>query len=246
MGIEFVYFLFIVSVIIGVILGLLQTPRGKGWLGEQIVKIIIGKTKENEKYVINDLCLKISEDRTSQIDHVLINKKGIFVIETKNYSGRIYGNESQLEWTQVLNYGKVKNKLYNPVKQNKTHIYHISNILSERFTINSAVVFVQGNIQYIESRNVYDLKGLKRLIGRGETVLSSDQMKKIYNELIVANDQSISLREHVENIENMKQNIEDGICPRCGKKLVVRKGKTGEFLGCAGYPNCKFTKKIDT
>ena len=204
---DLIFLIGIPGIILAIVLGLMKSPWFIGAFGEWRVKIALGKTVEGSRYVINNLMLQSKDGKTSQIDHILINKNGIFVIETKNYSGRIYGNESQLEWTQVLNYGKVKNKLYNPVKQNKTHIYHISNILSERFTINSAVVFVQGNIQYIESRNVYDLKGLKRLIGRGETVLSSDQMKKIYNELIVANDQSISLREHVENIENMKQNI---------------------------------------
>ncbi len=245
MGMEFLYIVVVVAIIIGIGMGLLQSSRGKGWIGEQIVKIVIGKTKEGKKYVINDLRLKVSEDRTSQIDHVLINEKGIFVIETKNYSGRIYGKESQLEWTQVLNYGKVKNKLYNPVKQNKTHVYHISNMLSERLPIFSAVVFIQGNTQYIESENVYSLKGLKRLISQeGKNVLSIAQMQTAYNELSGANDQSISLREHVENIENMRQNIQDGICPRCGKKMVVRHGKSGDFMGCTGYPECKFTKKI--
>ena len=41
MGIEFVYFVFIVAIIIGVGIALLQSPRGKGWIGEQIVKILI-------------------------------------------------------------------------------------------------------------------------------------------------------------------------------------------------------------
>lgn len=244
MGIEFIYFVFIVAIILGVGIGLLQSPRGKGWLGEKIVGIIIGKTKEGERYVINDLRLKVSDDRTSQIDHVLINKKGIFVIETKNYSGRIYGKESQLEWTQVLNYGRVKNKLYNPVKQNQTHVYHISNMLSERIPLFSAVVFVQGNVEFIESKNVYNLKGLKQVISQGNDVLSITQMQTVYNELCGANDHSISLREHVENIENMKHSIEEGICPRCGKKMIVRHGRSGDFMGCTGYPECKFTKKI--
>ena len=63
--------------------------------------------------------LKVSEGKTSQIDHVVINPRGVFVIETKNYSGRIYGSENQLEWTQVLSYGRVKHKLYNPPRVNQ-------------------------------------------------------------------------------------------------------------------------------
>lgn len=66
---------------------------------------------------------------TTQIDHIVINPRGVFVIETKNYSGEIYGSENQREWTQVLAYGNVKNKLYNPLKQNATHVYNVKRIV---------------------------------------------------------------------------------------------------------------------
>lgn len=75
----------------------LTTPKGKGWIGETRVKWIIKKTKIGVRYVINNLVIKTDDNKTCQIDHILINSNGIFVIETKNYSGRIYGQENQLE-----------------------------------------------------------------------------------------------------------------------------------------------------
>ena len=45
--------------------------------------------------------------------------------------------------------------------------------------------------------------------------------------------------------ESANTNIEDNICPQCGEKLILREGKYGKFYGCSGYPNCKYTKKID-
>jgi len=36
-----------------------------------------------------------------------------------------------------------------------------------------------------------------------------------------------------------------GTCPECGKELVLRRGKRGKFLGCSGFPKCKFTKDLD-
>lgn len=101
-----------------------KNPKTRGKRGENSVKHIIGETIENEQYIINDLILSI-DGSTSQIDHIVINSRGVFVIETKNYSGEIYGSENQREWTQVLAYGNVKNKLYNPIKQNLTHIYKV-------------------------------------------------------------------------------------------------------------------------
>ena len=223
----------------------LRTPQGRGWLGELKVKLVIGRTKPDIKYVINNLTLRIGENNTSQIDHVVINEHGVFVIETKNYSGRIYGNETQLEWTQVLNYGNVKNKLYNPIKQNRTHLYHISNLLNGKLPLFSAVVFVQGNTQYINASGVYNLKELRRLLksNTGE-YLSPEKMEEAYKTLLNANDASITKREHIQNININKQNISSNICPRCGKALVLRKGKNGNFMGCKGYPQCKFTKNI--
>jgi DNA topoisomerase-1 len=37
---------------------------------------------------------------------------------------------------------------------------------------------------------------------------------------------------------------EYGVCPKCGSPLVKRKGPRGEFLGCAGFPKCRFTKPL--
>ena len=189
--------------------------------------------------------LKIDDNKTCQIDHILINQFGIFVIETKNYSGRIYGYENQHEWTQVLNYGKVKNKLYNPIHQNRTHIYHIHNILDDNsLPVISAVVFIKGNTQFINASGIYTLKELRSLIKNGETTLPVFKMKAVYNKLIAAKDSTITNREHISNINSMKQKIDENICPRCNQKLVLRKGKNGDFMGCSSYPKCKFIKKL--
>ena len=215
----------------------------KGRIGESRVRIVLGETKAGSQYVINNLTLKVGENHTSQIDHVLINRNGVFVIETKNYAGTIYGQENQREWTQVLGYGNVKNKLYNPIKQNKTHIYHISNILTEKLPLISVVVFVKGNTQCINATGVYTIPELKRLIKQPHGRLSIQQMHKAYAELMNANDSTISNKEHINNIHSMQTDIANNICPRCGKKLVLKNGKYGEFYGCSGYPRCKFIKK---
>lgn len=111
-------------IVIGVVLAIgfavlaayLQAPSVRGKRGEKRVRTVLGETQEGLRYVFNDF--KITDEGMScQIDHILINQNGVFVIETKNYSGNIYGTDEQREWTQVLAYGKVKNKIYNPVKQ---------------------------------------------------------------------------------------------------------------------------------
>lgn len=218
-----------------------RSAKSRGEEGESWVRIVIGHTVENEKYVINNLTLE-NNGKTSQIDHIVINPRGIFVIETKNYSGKIYGNENQLEWTQVMNYGRVKNKLYNPLKQNATHIYNIKKIIGN-LPIRSLVVFVQNNTLNIEANNVIPLSALNSTLNYGENILTVEQMKTAYQALL-DNKSDVTLEEHIVNVKEQKLNVARGFCPRCGNKLIIKYGKYGEFWGCSNYPKCKFIKNI--
>lgn len=233
----------IVGVVIFVILALvifLKSAQGRGKVGELKVRCIIGSNNPGKRYVINDLTLA-NNGKTAQIDHVVINSNGVFIIETKNYSGTIYGSENQLEWTQVLAYGKVKNKFYNPLKQNATHVYCVSQIIGN-LPIHSFVVFTKNNVQNIDSSDVIPLSRLRQRLKQGCQQLTLEQMEKAYDELISSKIE-VSRKEHINNIKEQQLNLERGICPRCGAKLVLRDGKYGSFWGCSNYPKCRFIKK---
>lgn len=219
----------------------------KGILGERKVRRKVGKTKEGVQYVLNDVLFD-TENKSCQIDHIVINENGVFVIETKNYSGRIYGTDGQHEWTQVLQYGKVKNKLYNPVKQNQTHIYELQKIIGKEVPIKSLIVFVQNNTKYINSKYVFSLNEIKKIINQpiSNTTLTAENMSGINNLILnIKNSSDTTNRQHVKNINRMKENIANNICPRCGGKLILKKSKYGDFYGCEHSPACKFTKKGD-
>lgn len=219
----------------------LKTSEIRGIRGENKVKYIIGETIENEQYIINDLIIANNESST-QIDHIVINTRGIFVIETKNYSGNIFGSENDQQWTQVLSHGKVKQKFYNPLKQNATHVHNVRKLVGQ-LPIRSLVVFVQNNTRNINANNVIPLLELKQTLQNGENVLSAQQMKTAYD-LLLASKVIITTQEHIHNIKEKQHNLDLNICPRCGKQLVVRNSKYGKFLGCSNYPKCKFKKNI--
>ena len=63
------------------------------------------------------LCLK---DGTTQIDHILVSRFGVFIIETKDYKGWLFANASQGTWTQVL--FKYRFTFQNPIFQNARHV----------------------------------------------------------------------------------------------------------------------------
>jgi len=213
----------------------------KGWLGEKQVDLILGRDLQGVRHTINDYIIE-QNGKTSQIDHIYICSRGVFIIETKNYSGRIYGNDDQLEWVQVLKYGRVKNKIYNPVKQNATHAYRIRSLLGD-VPLHPVVVMVKNNTSFIDSESVIPLKWLKNYISEFDECLTAEDIEEIYLTLI-NNRSDITTEEHVRNIRVQQHQLKENICPRCGGKLVERKGSRGVFMGCSNYPKCKFTKNI--
>lgn len=222
--------------------------RGKGARGEYAVANILGHSVDGVQYVINDLLFDTGEDKSCQIDHVLINHSGIWVIETKNYAGLILGGEDQREWTQVLAGGNVRNKLYNPIKQNLTHIYNLADYLHAGHIFHNVVVFLpNADISNVHYPEVYTIEELRR-IKTAETGihLSSEEMELFYSQLLNLRDSAtVTHAQHVRNIREQQEQLESGICPRCGGKLVLREGVYGSFYGCSNYPKCTFKKPLD-
>src|SRR6516164_517412 len=118
------------------------------WVGALLLKrkrpFLIGKRGENfvsrklleldsEHYnVLDDLLLpSLGHTNTTQIDHIVVSDFGIFCIETKSYSGWIFGNARQQHWTQVLY--RYKNRFYNPLRQNYAHIKAVEAIVSPKY-----------------------------------------------------------------------------------------------------------------
>jgi len=224
----------------------LHLPVVKGAIGEKWVSLFIKKVQNKEDVLINDVIVPGEDGKTSQIDHILVSKKGVFVIETKNISGRIYGSDNEQKWMQVLNYGHVKNPFYSPVKQNETHIYRLKNVIGVNVAMSNCVVFVQGNVDYIKAVGVYYPYSLYRFLkGRPNTLLNEAQIKEISDKILAYKEKPIeSNKEHVQEIHATQEAIANNICPRCGGKLVLRHGRDGKaFYGCSNYPKCKFTKK---
>ena len=99
------------------------SPEEKGIIGEKRIAHLLSQLPEDDYHVMNDVLLEIG-NTSSQIDHIVVSRYGVFVIETKNYAGIIFGEEDDQRWTQVI--GEQKNCFYNPLKQNQRHVQVIS------------------------------------------------------------------------------------------------------------------------
>ena len=123
---------------LGIILGLIFvilyfyffSASAKGRRGENKVASILSQLPGSEYSVINDITIQ-NKNGSTQIDHVIISVYGIFVIETKNYSGWIMGGEKSDQWIKNM-YGH-KYYFYNPLRQNYGHISALARTLSKGF-----------------------------------------------------------------------------------------------------------------
>jgi hypothetical protein len=112
--------LFIIVIAIVVVSYRLNAPKRKGTKGESRVSRKLKRLQNEEFIVFNDVLIR-TRNGSSQIDHIVISIYGIFVIETKNYSGWIHGNENSEYCMQSIY--KKKTKFRNPIRQNWAHIY---------------------------------------------------------------------------------------------------------------------------
>lgn len=119
----------------------------KGKIGEAIVNATNTLVLDKEIYVpVKDVTLQLSDGSTTQIDHILVSKYGLFVIETKNIKGWIFGGEHQKEWTQQI--FKQKNKFQNPLNQNYRHLKALEEILEVTPSALTSVIAFVGECEF--------------------------------------------------------------------------------------------------
>lgn len=137
--------------------------------GEKLVNDFLSKRSEGK--LINNLLIKVN-GTYAQIGHIYITNTAIYVIETKNYNGKIYGKENDDKWICVYKNGS-KYSLYNPIKQNNTHILRLKQLLQDdTIKIVPIIIFTNENCKF-----KYNL----------DTVYTLDEFKKSYTEILLTN-----------------------------------------------------------
>ncbi len=119
----------------------LNSPSVIGAEGERRVNSTLSRKLDDRDYtILEDLTLPTSHG-TTQVDHIVLSRFGIFVIETKNMSGWIFGGKSQAHWTQVMR--RHKSQFQNPLRQNYHHVKVIQDLLGIRLDqLDNLVAFV--------------------------------------------------------------------------------------------------------
>lgn len=285
--------LFAFLIILSIAVAFIKTPLFKGWVGEFYVNLGLKLFLNKELYhQLKNVTLPC-EDGTTQVDHVIVSRFGIFVIETKNMGGWIFGNERDAKWTQKFRGRSFK--FQNPLRQNYKHVAVLTESLAlPPEVLKSVIMFIgDATIKTQMPPNVMT-KGLCTFIKSHKEQLLTDKQVSQALKLITEQRLTPGIRTHLQHVENVRANIEkksaakkdaakgqqqgitavepspakamdkppspnaslaedavvntaamiseEPVCPKCGRKMVMRKARSGAgkpFWGCSGFPKCR-------
>lgn len=242
-----------------------ESPERKGAYGETTVAATASAEVRRGLYgrVLRNVFVPREDGSTSELDVVLICVKGIFVFESKNFAGYIFGDEQNRNWTVSLYSGKnwigakttEKHHFYNPIWQNKTHIKALRNLTKTSAPINSVIVFSNRGelkkVAYDASKTTIITSNQLKHFMRGvrttyPDVLSTEGVDRL-SELVSRYEGTDSTvkQAHIDSIR--KKAVAPEVCPWCGGKLVIRTAAKGtnagkQFYGCSNYPKCRYTR----
>jgi len=225
----------------------------KGLVGEAMGSLAAKLFLDSRIYhSLNNVTLQTSNG-TVQIDHVIVSRFGIFVIEAKNYQGWIFGSENQAEWTQSLRGGR-KFKFQNPLRQNYRHIKTLSEFLGLPEDKFHSVVMFWGDSEFKTTMppNVMSSGYSSYIKVKTEILFTEAEVEKMVGALQTGRMPTGLIkgletrRVHLDSLKERHGSTTR--CPKCGSDLIERVVKSGEragqrFLACTAFPKCRFTKE---
>jgi len=224
--------------------------------GEKKVSSFLADLSCNDYQVYNDLLIR-DGNYTTQVDHLIISRYGVFVLETKNFHGKVYGTGNSEFWKQYLpawgykRYGFTQeNQLRNPIWQNEGHIKSLRRLVFGNDTLIHGIVAFpsETRINVTADQPVLNMQDVVPYIkSYRDVILSIDQVNFYRRRLLeVISTSGSDRKEHIDNVRRNKERrdaaVTNGRCPKCGGKLVLRHGRYGSFYGCSNYPKCNYTQ----
>jgi len=173
----FLHFLWLIPLIL--LIAYLGSPRFKGTMGEARVGRLLAAMLESNRYTVFNKVIIPSNGGTVQIDHVVISKFGIFVIETVFVRGWISGAEFQDRWKQHR--FKSSTQFPNPMHRNQLNVQALARLLQLPESRFHSVVVFMGHRGFKKSMpfNVLPAEKLISYIRkRTENILAEDQARQ--------------------------------------------------------------------
>ena len=235
-----------------VVVSVLRSPWGKGYLGELFVRFMLRVRLDKSTYFSLHNGTLATHDGSTQIDYVIVSRFGVLAVETKNMRGWIFGSERQAEWTQKI-YNR-SFKFQNPLRQNYKHTKALEATLQvppHRFP--SVIVFVVDSTFKNEMpASVTHGAECVRFIRSFKTRLFSDTQVQDLRKQLKTGRLPPNRATHVAHVQQLKARHapeNQRKCPACGSALALRTAKSGanagkQFFGCSTFPKCKIVQEV--
>lgn len=221
----------------------MSLPRIKGFLAEKAATLALVIEKKQGDILINNIYIPAYDGLYTQLDHVFIRGKNLFVIETKSYTGKIEGNSRKKFWIGLGKTGS--RRMYNPIRQNSYHISMLkSNVKFPKGTrIHSVVCLGIGAKVDINTKTAICTplnlgKNIKQKVGHRYIGKHAKEIGNAIDSVIIESGRA--RKQHKINVNRNTNAVKKGICPRCSGKLLYKKGRRGRYLICQRFPTCKF------
>jgi hypothetical protein len=232
----------------------ISKPENIGKVGEKHVARKLNWLS-SEYTTINDVLFP-TKYGTTQIDHIVVSPYGIFIIETKNYKGWIFGNAESKVWTQSLYAGRrgwhkraEKHTFQNPIRQNYRHICALADNLGiDKSYFHGVIAFVDGCEFKTEMPEgvVCSRRVAEYICGFKTPIIKPVQVPEVAS-AIEEWQGTLSEKQidsHVANLNKRHLAVGEGAaprCPYCGAEMTLRKRRSDgkSFYGCRSYPKCR-------
>jgi len=166
---------------------LIQVMFDKGSFGEYLTSVELEKLNIHH-YLLTNLYIPKKDGSTTEIDLVMLAETGIYVIESKNFSGWIFGDEKNKYWMQTFKNGQ-KFRFFNPIWQNQGHVNALKTVLDIKDDIYLKSYIVFSNRCTLREINVTssDVKVMKR--NRLNNIIKEDMNRSVRRYSIAEIDQ---------------------------------------------------------
>ena len=235
-----------------VVVSLLGSPGGKGHVGELFVRFMLRWQLDKAVYFPLHNVTLTTPDGSTQIDHVIVSRFGIFAIETKNMQGWIFGSERQAEWTQKI--FKRSFRFQNPLRQNYKHTKALQAALQvPPEAIHSVVVFVGGSTFKTDmpANVTYGGGCVRFILSFTQPVFDTRQVQRLVQQLQTGRlaPTRATHTAHVQQLKERHNPQAERKCPQCGSAMALRTAKSGanagkQFWGCSTFPRCRVIQKL--
>jgi restriction system protein len=185
---------------------------------------------------------------TTEIDHLIVSKFGIFVVELKDRSGWIFANSKDAHWTAV--HFRKKFRFQNPLRQNYGHMRALQEFLGVDPRVMHGIVVFRGMFEFkTPIPNGVLSHGYKAWVAAKQDVLIDDTAVEAIVTSLRSNARHGWLA-GVRHAKSVRARYSSGTtCPKCGgelRRLTQLEGPEpgSQFLGCSNYPRCKYTRNV--